>query len=99
MRESLTLRARDDPDFWCFIGVIELRAYQAMAEKRLAAERSGIELELEELFTRVSAPSMWSSVLDQASFVLPKYAARTAGAESRAAREVLARLQRYVQAK
>jgi tetratricopeptide (TPR) repeat protein len=99
VRESLTLRARDDPDFWCFIGVIELRAYQAMAEKRLAAERSGIELELEELFTRVSAPSMWSSVLDQASFVLPKYAARTAGAESRAAREVLARLQRYVQAK
>ena len=86
VRESLTLRARDEPDFWSFVGVIELRAYQAMAEHRLAAARPGIELELEELFTRVSAPSMWSSVLDQASFVLTKYAERAAGAEGRAAK-------------
>ncbi len=33
VRESLTLRARDDPDFWSFIGMIELRTYQAMAEQ------------------------------------------------------------------
>ncbi len=98
VRESLTLRARDDPDFWSFVGIIELRAYQAMAEQRLAAARPGIELELDELFTRVSAASMWSSVLDQASFVLTKYAARAAGAEGRAASELLAKLQRYVQA-
>ena len=98
VRESLTLRARDDPDFWCFIGVIELRTYQAMAEDRLATELHGIELELDELFTRVSAPSMWSSVNDQASFVLTKYAARAGGAEARAAKKLLATLQRYVQA-
>ena len=40
-------------------------------------------------FSRVSAPSMWSSVIDQASFVLPKYAA--SAAERRAA-EPLAQL-------
>ena len=95
VRESLEAKARDDPDFWSFVGVIELRMYIAIAEQRLAAERPEIEQEFEELFARVSAASMWSSVADQASFVLPKYAARAPVAEARAARALLARLQTY----
>ena len=94
--ESLTIRARDDPDFWSFIGVIELRTYQAIADKNLAAARPDLEHDLDELFTRVSAASMWSSVLDQASFVLPKYAQRAVGAERQAANQLLARVRGYV---
>jgi len=94
--ESLSIRARDEPDFWSFIGMIELRTYQAIADRRLAAARAGIEHDLDELFTRVSAASMWSSVLDQASFVLPKYAQRAAGPERQAANQLLARVRGYV---
>ena len=67
-------------------------------DQRLAAEQPEIEREFEDLFTRVSAASMWSSVIDQASFVLPKYAARAAGRRARAARALLARLQTYSRA-
>ena len=94
--ESLTIRARDEPDFWSFIGMIELRTYQAIADKGLAAARPDIERDLDELFTRVSAASMWSSVLDQASFVLPKYAQRAGGVERQAATRLLARVRGYV---
>ena len=96
VRESLALKARDDPDFWSFVGVIELRLFHAIAERRLSAERASIEQEFEELFTRVSSASMWSSVLDQTSFVLPRYAQRTKGAERNAAIQILARLRSYV---
>ncbi|MEP6608105.1 MAG: CHAT domain-containing protein [Burkholderiaceae bacterium] len=96
VRESLAIKARDDPDFWSFVGVIELRIYLALAEKRLAGERAMIEQEFEDLFTRVSAASMWSSVIDQTSFVLPKYAQRATGAERQAANQLLARLRGYV---
>ena len=95
VRDSLAAQARDDPDFWSFVGVIELRMYIAIADQRLAAEQPEIEREFEDLFARVSAASMWSSVVDQASFVLPKYAARATAAEGRAARALLARLQTY----
>ena len=98
VRDSLAAKARDDPNFWSFVGVIELRMYIAIADQRLASEQPEIEQEFEDLFTRVSAASMWSSVVDQASFVLPKYAARAPAAEARAARELLARLQTYSRA-
>jgi len=98
VRDSLAAKARDDPDFWSFVGVIELRMYIAIADRNLAAERPKIEGEFEELFTRVSAPSMWSSVIDQASFVLPKYAASAAEAERRAAEALLAKLCSYARA-
>ena len=52
IRDSLAAKARDDPDFWSFVGVIELRMYIAIADQRLAAEQPEIEQEFEELFAR-----------------------------------------------
>ena len=79
VRKSLAAKARDDPDFWSVAGVIELRMYVAIAARNLARELSKLEGEFEDLFARVAAPSMWTSVADQASFVLLKYGANTAG--------------------
>ncbi|MGH6611776.1 MAG: tetratricopeptide repeat-containing protein, partial [Burkholderiaceae bacterium] len=98
VRKSLATKARDDPDFCSVAGFTELRMYTAIADRTLAAELPQIEDELEDLFTRVSVPSMWSSIVDQASFVLPKYAVRAAGAERRAAEALLKRLRSYVRA-
>jgi len=95
VRKSLAAKARDDPDFWSVAGFIELRMYTAVAVRKLATELPKIKKEFEDLFTRVSAPSMWSSVIDQASFVLPTYAASATGAERRAAEALLAKLRSY----
>ena len=83
-RASLAAKARDDPDFWSVVGLTELRVYMAIADRKLAAELDVILGELDDLYARVSAPSEWSSVLDQLRFVLPKYAARASAAEKKA---------------
>jgi tetratricopeptide (TPR) repeat protein len=95
VRKSLAAKARDDPDFWSVAGVIELRMYVAIAARNLARELPKIEGEFEDLFARVGAPSMWTSVADQASFVLPKYAANSTGAERRAAESLMSKLCSY----
>jgi hypothetical protein len=83
-RASLVAKTRDDPDFWSVVGLTELRIYLAIADRKLAGELDVILGELDDLYTRVSAPSEWSSVLDQLRFVLPKYAARASAAERKA---------------
>ena len=96
-RQSLTGRARDDPDFWSIVGLAELRVYEALARGELAVRLASIENEYNDLHLHVSAPWMWSSVLDQAQFVLPKYAARASAAEKKAALALLKLLQRFAQ--
>ena len=51
--------------------------------------------EFDDLYARVSAPSEWSSVLDQLCFVLPKYAERASAAEKKAIATLTAHLARY----
>lgn len=87
--QALGTRARDDPDFWSIAGLIELRLYEALAARDLAALRASIESEYADLRLRVAAPSRWASVHDQLAFVLPRYAARAAGAERDAALALL----------
>jgi hypothetical protein len=78
VREALTAKALDDPDFWSAAGSAELKIYLALAEGQLATQRPAIEDELAALHLRVSAPWMWASVRDQARLVLPRYAERAA---------------------
>ncbi len=85
VRESLASKARDDPDFWCVAGLTDLRVYEALGQRRLAAERQAIEGEYDDLYRRVNAPSMWASIQDQMRFVLLRYAQRAASDESQAA--------------
>jgi CHAT domain-containing protein len=90
VRDSLALKARDDPDFWSVVGLTELRTYEAIAAGTLVDQREAIEQEYSDLYRRVSAPSMWDSVLDQMRFVLPKVAARSNGTAKAAAEGLLA---------
>jgi tetratricopeptide (TPR) repeat protein len=99
VRECLTTKAHDDPDFWSIAGLTELRLYLAMAGATLAREASSIEREFTDLRNRVSARWMWSSVNDQASFVLPTYSARVGGADRKAAEHLQALLRTFAQEK
>jgi tetratricopeptide (TPR) repeat protein len=94
-RASLVAKARDDPDFWCVVGLTELRIYVAIADRKLADELDIILGELDDLYARVSAPSEWSSVFDQLRFVLPKYAARASAAEKKAVATLTTHLAGY----
>jgi hypothetical protein len=85
IRRSLAETVRDNPDFWCVAGQIELSMYEAVATGLLSRARRSIEAAYEDLHTRVAAPRMWGSVRDQAQFVLRRYAARANVAEQRAA--------------
>jgi len=89
VRQALATQARDDPDFWSIAGLIELRLYEALAARRLVAQRASIEDEYADLRLRVAAPSRWASVHDQLAFVLPRYAAHAAAAERDAATALL----------
>jgi pimeloyl-ACP methyl ester carboxylesterase len=89
-RRSLEARARNDPDFWSVVGQTELRVYEALAARGLAAALPSILREYDDLRQRVGAAWMWSSVRDQLAFILPKYAARARGAEPTAAGALLA---------
>jgi hypothetical protein len=72
-----------------------LRAYQAIAAGRLAAALDSILGEYDDLHNRVDARSMWSSVLDQVRFVLPKYAERASAAERKAADKLMRHLEAF----
>ena len=89
---NLAATTRDDPDFWSVVGLTELRLYEAIAGRRLARELDAIVGEYRDLHCRVSAPTHWSSVLDQVSFVLPKYKLRARAAEKQAAEALLKHL-------
>ena len=92
-RQSLAAKMRDDPDFWSAVGLIELRTYEAIADRSLAGMQRSIEDDYDDLNRRVSAPWLWRSVSDQARFVLSKYAERGSAAEKRAAKELLEKLE------
>ena len=89
---NLAATTRDDPDFWSVVGLTELRLYEAIAGRRLARELDAIVGEYRDLHCRVSAPTHWTSVLDQVSFVLPKYKLRATTAEKQAAEALLKHL-------
>ena len=92
VRDSLIAKTRDDPDFWSVVGVTDLRLYEALAKRQLASELESIVAEYVGLYERVSAPSMWGSVYDQARWVVPRYMSRVGDEEDKAALVLLERL-------
>jgi CHAT domain-containing protein len=88
VRSSLAAKVHDDPDFWSVVGETELRMYEALSHGNLAENRDRIEREFNDVFERVSAIDKWSSVYDNAEFVLRKYVERTGPKEKDAALEV-----------
>jgi len=92
VRDSLFRKVSDDPDFWSVVGATELRVYEAMAKRKLAPVLSTILSDYDALHARVSAKIMWSSVYDQARWVLPKYVSRVDDDEDNAAMALVAHL-------
>ena len=95
VRKELDARAKRDPDFWTYSDDAIIALLEALAAGNLSASRAAIESQLETLASHVNAQELWSAVLDQAEFVLLPYAAVAAAEERKAARGVLALLERF----
>jgi len=89
VQESLERAAREQPDFWCVVGQIELRVLAAVAAQQLAGQAPTLIVEFQDLKSRVPAPSMWDSVRDEARFTLEPYQGIASAAERRAAQALL----------
>ncbi len=88
-RRSLQDKALHEPDFWCYAGLIEIDLLQALAERRLKEAVDGLLDRYAELHTRVGSRGYWSSVADQADFLLTPHARLQGGAEAASAARLL----------
>lgn len=75
VRQNLESLMAHDPDFWAAVGLIELRLYEAIAAKNLAATVDTFQAQYQELHARVNARWMWGSVVDQLQFIAQQYKA------------------------
>jgi hypothetical protein len=98
-RASIDAKNVADPDFWSVIGQTELQLYMALAAGKLASARESLARGYQDVYRRVSAPWMWSSVYDTAQFVLRKYSTRTSDKERKAAEDILGSLLAFAQSK
>lgn len=95
VRQRLADRTRDDPDFWSVAGLTELRVYEAVAAKSLAAAQRAIAHEYSELHRRVSGTHYWRSLYDTTRFVFDRYERRASAAEAKACAELEALLEGF----
>ena len=96
VREILAARLRDDAEFWSSVGALELSVYRALNADALAPRLDALIAGFEDLRTRWPAQWMWSSVNDQARFVLPRYSERVADpTEKQAAAQLLQTIESY----
>jgi hypothetical protein len=58
------------PNFWNAIAPVEIAIWEAVAVARVAQQGAALQESLADLHDRLSAPSMWNSVLDQTRFVV-----------------------------
>ena len=100
VRQNLESHMAHDPDFWAAVGLIELRVYEAVAAKNLAATVSAIQAQYQELYARVSARRMWGSVADQLQFLAQayKFGKGGKGGEGPALRQLLNVIERLASA-
>jgi tetratricopeptide (TPR) repeat protein len=87
--ESLRMAAAESPDFWSVVGQTELLVVAALAKGQLAGIEAGAITTLRELKARVQAVRKWDSVYNEAQFMLEPYLTMAAGAEKRAAQNLL----------
>jgi hypothetical protein len=90
VRRSLLARTETEPDFWSWNGLLELSLFEALSSRTLAGQRAALEAGFDDLHARVAARRWWSTIADQAGFVLGAYAEAGSAAERDAARALLA---------
>ncbi len=91
LRALLLDKKERDPDFWAWIGVIDLRLLEAMYRSRLEVELPALRQQYADLHARVGASRSWASAGDQLRFVLSACRALR-DSERRAGQELLAML-------
>jgi tetratricopeptide (TPR) repeat protein/triacylglycerol esterase/lipase EstA (alpha/beta hydrolase family) len=79
-------------DFWTVVGQTELNMYESLLAGRLGKDLKSLFADFQHHHERVSAPKMWGSVHDNATFVLSKYQKRAPASEAKAAGLLLAAL-------
>jgi hypothetical protein len=98
-RGSLENKNLADPDFWSVVAQTELQLYQALALGKVSTMRKDLEKGYRDLYGRVPASWMWSSVYDTTRFVVAKCRPRLSGKDRDAAKKLLACLASFVQPK
>jgi hypothetical protein len=92
---NLQAARNDDPDFWSVVGTVDIELYRALAGRALALRGTSIEAGYDDAHTSMASTEPWSSVADQAEFVLVPYARALGGAEAQAAEQLLKLLRGY----
>lgn len=80
------------PDFWSVVGQTELDMFESIAAGTLSHAVDGLIEDFRKHHARVSSPRMWGSVLDNATFVLPRYRKRADQPEAAATDRLLGEL-------
>ena len=80
------------PDFWSVVGQTELAMYLSVASASLARDADHLIGDFRDHHARVGNARLWSSVFDNATFVLSKYQTRADKAEAAASDQLLAAL-------
>ena len=83
------------PDFWSVVGQTELDMFVSIAAGTLAHDVDALINDFRNHYARVSNERMWSSVFDNATFVLSKYRTRASPSELTAADRLLGELSRW----
>jgi hypothetical protein len=75
IRQILSNKIHDDPDFWGLCGVIELEIYELLANcnLKLADRIVTITSDFRNLYSRVKDSGQWQSLSDQMELVLQPY--------------------------
>jgi hypothetical protein len=75
IRQILSNKVQDDPDFWGLCGIIELEIYEVLANcnLKLADRIIKITSDFRNLYNRVKDPGQWQSLSDQMELVLHPY--------------------------
>jgi len=97
-RRSLLDKSQQDPDFWCYAGLVEIDVLEAVAARQLATQVGGLLTRYAELHGRVSSVLTWGSVADNAALVLLPYLGSAKAAEKAAAQLLLDALNAYAKA-
>ena len=89
VRQSMSSAA---PDFWTVVGQTELNLFVSIGAGRLAQDVARLIEDFGQHHARVNNVRMWRSVLDNAAFLLSRYARSAGQSEKTAADRLLAAL-------
>jgi tetratricopeptide (TPR) repeat protein len=97
VQNSLERKIAQDPDFWALAQRQELKLYQGLCQRNIAAQSEEVKRGFRELRSRIRLKRSWSTLRDQTWFTLRPYAssAQISALESKAADDLIALLEAF----